>query len=48
MAILRFCAALWRGFGATYDVQLRLVGKRLVDFLELGVSIETTGNCQII
>jgi len=32
MAILRFTAPLW-GLGTTYDVHLRLTGKRKVDFL---------------
>jgi len=31
MAVLRFSAP--RGLGATYDIHLRLIGKREVDFL---------------
>jgi len=31
-AVLRF-DSLWGGLGATYDDHLRLIGKRVVDFL---------------
>jgi len=41
-----------RGLGTTYDVHLRLIGKRVVDFLlvlielfPLGVTTETTVDC---
>ena len=49
MAVLRFEPPL-RSLGATYDVHLRLIGKRVVDFLivlidlfSLGVTAETLG-----
>ena len=32
-AVLRFWAHLWGGLGATYNVYLRLIGKRVVDLL---------------
>jgi len=32
-AVLRFLSPLWLGLGATYDVRLRLIGKRVDDFL---------------
>jgi len=32
-AVLRFSDPLWGELGATYDDHLRLIGKRVVDFL---------------
>ena len=33
LAFLRFWDSLWGTLGATYDDHLRLIGKRVVDFL---------------
>ena len=41
-AVLRFEPTLWGGLGglgATYDVHLRLIGKRVVDFLLVSIEL---------
>ena len=42
MAVLRFWVSLW-GLGATYNDHLRLVGKRVVDFLLVVIKLFSLG-----
>jgi len=43
MAVLRFLSSPFGGLGATYDDHLRLIGKRIVDFLLVLIELFSLG-----